>query len=379
MHATASCLDPLERASDGNALADLIGMARLCRSRTAGQPPLCRRVRGGGRTASASSKERPSARPDSGRHRRGTPRSGGLAVGSGAGGDTDALSDLDLSVVACDDALSAVAGDPSRPLDHRHVLASPRGTWVAQVIEPPLLLLESPQNAPLVEPLTSFFAGEAGPQRSTGSVPPVDCAPSSRVVAAVRPCRIPPEAGPTSPGTWPGPGPYAVRGRGACHSLVLGDAAREREAWRRVSPRQPHVDAGANVRAVYDSTVSDPESVPPAGEPTIDTQSPDTHPRDLCDRMGPLMPRAAALSAEIPPGLVHEARESFGSLTNHASTHRPRAPLPSSDSCPHRGSAQGGKARRVDRQAWPCALSRFRYAACGGRPTGVERGTALPE
>ena len=54
----------------------------------------------------------------------------------------------------------------------------------------------------------------------------------------------------------------------------------------------------------------DPESVPPAGEPTI--EHPDDRiriPRDLCDRMERLMPRAAALSADIPPNLVHQARE----------------------------------------------------------------------
>jgi predicted nucleotidyltransferase len=85
--------------------------------------------------------------------------------GSLARGTPDALSDLDVAVVVSDAAMSTVAGGPSRPVDYRKVLDSPRGRWVSDLAEP-LLLLEAPQNAPLGGAfLTSLFAGEAGPQQ----------------------------------------------------------------------------------------------------------------------------------------------------------------------------------------------------------------------
>ena len=72
--------------------------------------------------------------------------------------------------------MNAVAGNPSRPTDYRQVLNSPRGRWVAQVAEP-LLLLEAPQKAPAGGAfLTSFIAGEAGPQQVDWEWLPQSCA-----------------------------------------------------------------------------------------------------------------------------------------------------------------------------------------------------------
>jgi hypothetical protein len=88
--------------------------------------------------------------------------------GSLARGTPDALSDLDVAVVVSDAAMSTVAGGPSRPVDYRKVLDSPRGRWVSDLAEP-LLLLEAPQNAPLGGAfLTSFFAGEPDHNKSIG-------------------------------------------------------------------------------------------------------------------------------------------------------------------------------------------------------------------
>jgi hypothetical protein len=84
--------------------------------------------------------------------------------GSSARGTTDALSDLDVTVVVSNAAMGGIAGGPSRPVGYQAVLDSPRGRWVTEIAEP-LLLLEAPQNAPGGGAfLTSFFAGAAGPQ-----------------------------------------------------------------------------------------------------------------------------------------------------------------------------------------------------------------------
>ncbi len=232
--------------------------------------------------------------------------------GSHARGNTDALSDLDLSVVVSDDAMSTVAGDPSRPVDYRQVLASPRGRWVAQVVEPPLLLLEAPQNAPPGgAALTSFFAGEAGPQQVDWQWLPLSTArrPRESLLLFDR-AGMPYEASPSEVG--PGPAPDRTPFEVAAHAVPWFWATliwNAKHAAR--SPRDTEMPMlGQTVRAVFDvEQFLDPDAGPPTGEPTIEYPEDRLRIlRDLSDRMERLMPRARALSAGMPPDLVPQAR-----------------------------------------------------------------------
>jgi Polymerase beta, Nucleotidyltransferase len=232
--------------------------------------------------------------------------------GSCARGDDDALSDLDLTVVVSDDAMPAVAGDPSRPVDYRHVLDSPRGRSVAQVSDP-LLLLEAPQNAPPGGAfLTSFFAGEAGLQQvdwewqphSTARLPPESLLLFDRA-------GIPRQTGPIEVGQ-PGPTPDRTPYEVAAHAVPWFWATL---IWNAKHAARTPQDTemlmlGPTVRAVHDvEQFLDPDVAPLAGEPIL--EHPQDRPRillDLTDRMETLMSCALPLSADIPPEVPQQAR-----------------------------------------------------------------------
>ncbi|GAA5005029.1 nucleotidyltransferase domain-containing protein [Actinopolymorpha pittospori] len=234
--------------------------------------------------------------------------------GSCALGDTDALSDLDLTVVVSDEVVNAVAGNPSRPTDYRQVLDSARGRWVAQVAGPPLLLLEAPQNAPAGGAfLTSFIAGEAGPQQVDWEWLPQSSARRPRESlllfdrAGILLENEPPEVG--EPGPSPDRTPFEV----AAHAVPWFWATlmwNAKHAAR--SPRDTHMlMLRQTVGAVRDiEQFLNPGGRAPVGESVLE------HPedrwgilRDLSDRMERLMPRPSMLFADFPSDLAPQARQ----------------------------------------------------------------------
>lgn len=234
--------------------------------------------------------------------------------GSCARGATDALSDLDLVVVVSDEAMNTVAGDPAKPTDYRHVLNSPRGIWVAQVAEPPLLLLEAPQNAPTGGAfLTSFIRGEAGPQQVDWEWLPQStaCRPlETRLLfdRARTPCETePPEAG--QPGPAPDRTPFEV----AAHAVPWFWATlmwNAKHAAR--SPSDSHMPMlGQTQGAVQDVEMFlDPDMSVAVAKPVPE------HPedrlrilRDLIERMQRLASRPSPLFVGMPSDLAPQARQ----------------------------------------------------------------------
>jgi hypothetical protein len=232
--------------------------------------------------------------------------------GSCARGDADALSDLDVTVVVDDDALDAIAGGPSRPVDYSHVLDSPRGRWIRQIAEP-LLLLEAPQNAPAGGAfLTTFFAGKAGPQQVDWEWLPRSTArlPRGSVLLFDR-ARMSEATGPTTEGRpelLPDRTPYEV----AAHAVpwfwatVLWNA---KHAARYPGDTQMLM-VGSTVRAVHDvEQFVDPDTASPADEPVVE------HPHDrlrilldLIDRMDRLTATPSPLCADLPSEVAPQVR-----------------------------------------------------------------------
>jgi hypothetical protein len=231
-----------------------------------------------------------------------------------ARGDTDELSDLDLTVVVCDEVVNAVAGSPSRPTDYRRVLDSPRGRWVAQVAGTPLLLLEAPQNAPAGGAfLTSFIAGVAGPQQVDWEWLPQSSArrPRESLLLFDR-TGIPLESEPpevAESGLSPDRTPFEV----AAHAVPWFWATlmwNAKHAAR--SPRDTHMPMlRQTVGAVGDvEQFLDPDKRAPAGEAVLEhPEDPLGILRDLSNRMERLMSRPSALFADFPSDLAPQARQ----------------------------------------------------------------------
>ncbi|MFC7625337.1 nucleotidyltransferase domain-containing protein [Microlunatus sp. GCM10028923] len=225
--------------------------------------------------------------------------------GSSARGGGDALSDLDLVVVVPDELIKEIAGGPRSPVDYRHVLDSPRGRWVASILEP-LLLLEAPQNAPAGGAfLTTLTAGADGPQQVDWEWLPRSSArrPLESVILIDR--ELPPvEASATEP-AGPGPAPERTVFEIACHAVpwfwmtLLWNA----KSAARHAGSMPML--AATLGALHDVEHFVGRESPP-------TSVPDRDPfgvlAGLSDRMDELRSAGSPLFADVPDRVGSQAR-----------------------------------------------------------------------
>ncbi|GAB3748054.1 hypothetical protein BKA15_003862 [Microlunatus parietis] len=220
-------------------------------------------------------------------------------------------------VVVRDELINEVAAGPRSPVDYRSVLDSPRGRWVASVVDP-LLLLEAPQNAPPGGAfLTSLTAGEAGPQQIDWAWLPRRSArrPAESVILIDR--ELPSVRMSATEPTGPGPAPERTEFEIACHAVpwfwmtLLWNAKHAARHDGSLPMLAATIGAVADVARFLGRDQAAPA---PAPDPFRTLAA-------LADRMDQLRPAGPALFSAVPVRVGPQARR-FIELAVAFATHR---------------------------------------------------------